>query len=244
MGYSQEAGPARQPMLRVPASVITLIAVLAAAHVARVLAPGAVPEKIVNDYALNPVVYSAQALKALGVTPPPSLADRVVPLFSHLFLHANFTHLAVNCVWLLAFGPVVARRFGGAAFYLFFLLCGLAGAAGFIAADWGQNMGGIGASGAISGLMGGAIRMMSIREPYLNVANRPLESLFSRQVLSFSAIWMVVNFVSAIFLVGPIGSTQIVLWQDHLGGYIAGLLLAGPFEYFVGHAAKLRRAGA
>ena len=239
----QEDRPAHEPMFRAPLSVIVLIALLAAAHAARMLAPAAVSDAIVNDYALNPAIYSAHALQALGVQMP-SLLDRLIPPFSHIFLHVNLTHLAVNSVWLLAFGPVIARRFGGAAFYLFFFLCGLAGAIAFVALDWGQNVGGIGASGAISGLMGGAIRIMRIREPYLNVATLPLQPLFSSQVLSFTAVWMVLNFVTGYVGIGVSGSMEAIAWQDHLGGFIAGLLLAGPFEHFVGYAAKLRRAGA
>ncbi|HXC53785.1 MAG TPA: rhomboid family intramembrane serine protease [Rhizomicrobium sp.] len=241
MVFFQEARPAREPFLRVPASVVVLIGLLAAAHLARVLAPAALSDRILNDYALDPIVYSAQALKALGAGTP-TLLQRLAPPVSHIFLHGSLTHLAVNCLWLLAFGPVVARRFGAAAFFLFFLLCGLAGAASFVALDWGQNVGAIGASGAISGLMGAAIRMMRIREPYLNVATLPLEPLFSRQVLLFSAVWMAVNLLTGLF--GSLMTGSGVAWQDHLGGYIAGLLLAGPFEHFVGYAANLRRRGA
>jgi membrane associated rhomboid family serine protease len=243
MGLQDDTPRKREPFLNVPASVVVLIGLLAAAHAARVLSPAAVSDRILSDYALNPVAYSARALQALGVEMP-SLSERVIPLFSHMFLHANLTHIALNCVWLLAFGPVIARRFGGLAFYVFFLLCGIASAAGFVALDWGQNIGAIGASGAISGLMGGAIRMMRIREPYLNVATLPLQPLFSSQVLSFSAVWMVVNFIAGIFAIGVSGSLEVVAWQGHLGGYIAGLLLAGPFDHFVGLSAKLRRAGA
>ncbi len=241
MGLQDDTPPARESIFNVPASIVALIGVLAAAHAARALSPAAVSDRILNDYALDPVVYSARALQALGAGVP-SFYDRVVPLFSHMFLHADLTHIAINCVWLLAFGPVIARRFGGLAFFLFFLLCGLAGAACFVALDWGRNVAAIGASGAISGLMGGAIRMMRIREPYLNVATLPLQPLFSAQVLSFSAIWMVVNFVTGIFGIGASGALQAIAWQDHLGGYIAGLVLAGPFEHFVGFSAKVRRA--
>ncbi len=243
MAFFQGARPAREPFLRAPASVIGLIAVLALAHLARILAPPAISEGIVNDYALDPVIYSGQALKALGVAAP-GVRDRSLPPVSHICLHADFTHLAINCLWLLAFGPVVARRFGGFAFYIFFFLCGLAGAAAFVALDWGQNVGAIGASGAISGLMGGAIRMMRIREPYLNVATLPLAPLLSSQVLMFSAVWLAVNLITGLFSIGMTGSMQAIAWQDHLGGYLAGVLLAGPFDYFVGHAARIRRRGA
>ena len=129
MAFFLDAKPARQPFLRAPASVIGLIGVLVAAHIARVLAPAALSDRILNDYALDPIRYHAHATG--------SFADRVLPLFGYMFLHANTMHITINCVWLLAFGPLVARRFGGAAFVLFFLLCGLAGAVCYVAINWG-----------------------------------------------------------------------------------------------------------
>jgi membrane associated rhomboid family serine protease len=235
MVFFQEAKPAREPIFRAPASVIGLIAVLAVAHVARVLAPAALSARIVNDYALDPAAYTSSAA---------TWFDRVVPPFSHMLLHGSLMHVTVNCLWLLAFGPVVARRFGGPAFLLFFVLCGLGGAACFVAMDWGLNVGAIGASGAISGLMGAAIRMMRVREPYLNIATLPLMPLFSSQVLLFSAVWLVLNLLTGLFGGIVMGTIEPIAWQDHLGGYLAGLLLAGPFEYYVGLAARLRRVGA
>ncbi len=241
MAFFQEGRPAREPMLRAPGSVLALIAVLVGAHLGRVLAPAALSERLLNDYALDPIVYSAEALKHMGVAPAGPFA-LLVPPFGHIFLHANLTHLAFNCVWLLAFGPVIARRFGGAAFILFFLLCGLGGAAAFVGLEWGQNVGAIGASGAISGLMGGAIRMIRIRDPWLNGATLPLAPLLSSQILLFSAVWLGLNLVTGLIGLGLTGSMNAIAWQDHMGGYLAGLLLAGPFDHMVGLGARLRRA--
>ena len=161
-----------------------------------------------------------------------------------MLLHADTMHIAINSVWLLAFGPVVARRFGGPAFLLFFTLCGLSGAACYLAFNWGAEVGVIGASGAISGLMGAAIRMMHIRQPYLNVATLRLVPLFSSQVLGFTAVWLVVNLLTGLVGVGLTGQLQSIAWEDHMGGYLAGLLLAGLFERFVGLEARQRRLGA
>jgi membrane associated rhomboid family serine protease len=241
MAFFQETRPAREPFLRAPTSVVILIGILAAAHVARLLAPASSQDAILNEFALDPVVYSATALQALGASMP-NLIDLVVPPVSHIFLHANFTHLAFNCLWLLVFGPVVARRYGAPMFYVFFILCGLAGAAAFVALDWGENVGAIGASGAISGLMAASIRMLRMREPWLLGATMPLLPLNSRQVLSFSAIWLLVNLVTGIIGIGPTGTLQAIAWQDHLGGYLAGLLLAGPFDVFFGPARRGRGA--
>ena len=226
MAFFQDARSTRQPFLRAPASVLGLIGVLIAAHVGRVLAPASVSDWILNNLALDPVRYSLHA--------PETIVDRILPLFGYMFLHANATHIAVNCVWLLAFGPIVARRFGGVAFVLFFLLCGLAGALCYVAINWGLDVGVIGASGAISGLMGAAIRMMNLRQPYLNIAPLPLLPIFSSQVLGFTGVWLVVNLITGIMGLGLNGQIASVAWEDHMGGYIAGLFLAGVFDRLVG----------
>jgi len=241
MAFFQEQKPAHEPFLRAPASVVILIGLLVLAHAARVLSPPDVSDDILARFALDPVFFSPSALAALHVAQP-SLPWLIIPLFSLIFLHANLTHLAFNSVWLLAFGPVVARRFGAAAFFAFFLLCGLGGSLLFVALDWGQIAPAIGASGAISGLMGAAFRMIRLREPWLNGATMPLQPLWSRQILTVSAIWLALNFVSGLIGLGLTGSTGAVAWQAHMGGYLAGLLLASPFDHFFGAGARLRRS--
>ncbi|HJW39928.1 MAG TPA: rhomboid family intramembrane serine protease [Rhizomicrobium sp.] len=230
MAFFQESRPAREPFLRAPASVLILIGVLVAAHIGRVFAPD--PAAITEHYALNPAVY-AQALKSSGAALP-SLSALLIPPFSHMFLHANVTHLAFNCIWLLVFGSVVARRFGTLGFYIFFFVCGLAGAAAFVLMDWGDSNGAIGASGAISGLMGAGIRMLRIREPWLQGATLPLVPLTSSQVLLYSVLWLVMNIAVGKIGIGPMGEAELIAWQAHVGGYLAGLLLAGPFDLYFG----------
>ena len=210
------------PAFNAPAPVLILIGLLIAAHLARVWSPWS--EQIVSAYALNPAAYSG----------PAPFLERLVPPFSHMFLHAGLTHLTVNCLGLLIFGTVIARRFGGVAFFLNFLLCGLAGAALFVAMDWGQPIGAIGASGAISGLVGGAFRMVRLEQPTLDSASLPLLPLFSRQVLTVSAVWLTLNLVTGYYGLGMLEPSQAVAWQSHMGGYFAGLLLAGPFDRFFG----------
>ena len=226
MAFFVEGKPARQPILRAPASVIGLIGVLIVAHVARVLAPPALAERILNDYALVPARYAMQSASGAGA----SHTDQLVGLFSHMLLHANTMHIAVNCVWLLAFGPVVARRFGGIAFLIFFALCGLAGALFYVALNWGDTVGVIGASGAISGLMGAGIRMMRLRQPQLDASRLPLMPLLSSQVVGFSAVWLALNLVTGMIGFAATGQIEPVAWQDHMGGYLAGLLLASLFD--------------
>src|SRR5262249_46588775 len=101
--------PAREPILNAPASVLWLIAALLALHVARVMAPGNWPDNLVYEYGFIPARYSAGLLTVAGGS---GLAQQLLPFLSYIFVHADISHVGVNCLWLLAFGPVVARRIG------------------------------------------------------------------------------------------------------------------------------------
>ena len=105
-------GPARQPAFNVPAVVAGLIVVLAGLHGLRMALSPAQSDAVVTAYAFIP----ARLLFA------GSLWDKAVPFVSYLGLHGDWTHVGINCLWLLAFGPIVARRFGAPLFLLFFLV--------------------------------------------------------------------------------------------------------------------------
>ncbi len=72
------------------------------------------------------------------------------------FLHGDWGHLAMNCVWMAAFGTPVANRFGLSVFVLFTVICMIAGAFAHYLAFTGEFVPVIGASGAVSGYMGAA----------------------------------------------------------------------------------------
>ena len=88
------------------------------------------------------------------------MLERAVPFLSYMALPHDWTHLVINSFWLLAFGLVVARRLGSVLFLLFFSLCGVAGALLYLGLNWGSPIPVVGASGAISGLMAAALRMV------------------------------------------------------------------------------------
>jgi membrane associated rhomboid family serine protease len=232
MAFFQEAKPAREPFLNAPASVLVLIGVILVAHTARVLSSGAVSEQLLENYALIPARYVASAWAAAGGGPV-SFLDGVLPFFGYMFLHADFVHVGVNCLWLLVAGTPVARRLGTTRFLGLFIVTGLIAGAVFLAANWGTVGAAIGASGAVSGMMGAAIRIFygqRMGEAVAVVDTRPLAPLFGGPVLFFSAIWCVANVVAGVAGLGATGAVQAIAWEAHLGGYFAGLLLIGPFD--------------
>lgn len=229
---SQPSSPwTRQPIFRIPGVVLGLILVLVLAHVARVMAPGSLSGAMINRFAFIPARYSHTFLAAHDVDPG-SFIDRAVPFVSYMALHNDFTHLAINSLWLLAFGPIVARRFGAPLFLLFFLVCGIAAAVTHLAFNWGSLMPVIGASGAISGLMGAGLRLLPTQAPWAVPGEDRLAPIFSRQIVIFTLVWMAINLAAGLTGFGLGGETGLIAWQAHMGGYLAGLLLAGPFDRF------------
>ncbi|HEY5047736.1 MAG TPA: rhomboid family intramembrane serine protease [Rhizomicrobium sp.] len=233
MAFFQD--PARQPFLRAPPVVLWLIALLVAIHALLTFFFAAHANEIYVTYGFIPARYSTTFLTRTGVNPG-NLLDQALPFVTYIFLHGSWAHVLINCVWLLAFGAVVARRFGTALFLGFFIVCGVAGAALHLAVYWGTTAPVIGASAGISGLMGAAFRMLPFgpRRP----SDAPLEPLLSTRILVWSAIWALLNVGAGLTGFGGGPGVNFVAWVAHLGGYFAGLILAGPFD------AWARRRGA
>jgi membrane associated rhomboid family serine protease len=229
MAFFQDTRPAREPFLNAPASVLWLIGLLLAAHAARVLVPAEIGNEILTNYAFVPARYSPEVLAAHGLAQL-DLFEQAITFVSYIFLHANFAHVIVNSLWLLAFGPAVARRLGSPLFLIFFLICGVAAAAVHLAANWGALIPVIGASGAVSGLMGAGIRIL-YRNRSLVFGERPkIASIFAGPVLFFSGMWVFVNIAAGLTGLGLTDNMALVAWEAHLGGYFTGLLLIGWFD--------------
>jgi membrane associated rhomboid family serine protease len=165
-----------------------------------------------------------------------STLELVVPLFSHIFLHADWIHVGFNSIWLLALGTPVARRLPTPKFIAFFFACGVLGAFSHVLL-YGPSMAPmIGASGAVSGLMGAAVRFALFVPGGYQMALRYgtgsgyVLPLSDRRVLSFSAVWIGLNLVLG--LAGGIftGQGQSVAWDVHIAGYLAGLVLFPLFD--------------
>ena len=228
MAFLQSAPP-RQPIFRSPAVVLWLIGALVALHLARISAPGGQPDELIFQFGLYPLRYSHAFLES-RMADPGSLWDRAIPFISYMGLHGSWTHLIINSLWLLAFGPIVARRFGGALFLFFFSACGVVAALCYLALNWGSPVPVVGASGAISGLMAAALRMLPGQAPWAAQSEAPLAPLLSRQLLMFTVVWTAINLMTAFTGFGMGGENGLIAWQAHLGGYVAGLLLSGPFD--------------
>ena len=152
---SHQLTPERQPVFNVPLTVVLLLAAIVGVHVIRQVLPPYQDDWFVIAMAFMPLRYAGT-----GVSIPGDPWAAVTSFFTHTFVHGDIVHLTMNSVWLLAFAPVLAKRIGWQRFYLLYFACGAAGAALFLAFNFGLAAPVVGASGAIAGLMGAVMRFL------------------------------------------------------------------------------------
>ena len=179
-----------------------------------------------------PALYLVQerlpgATMALGFRPSSLWDGEWWPgILTSMFVHGGWAHAAMNAVAAFAFGPPVARLMGGSkgviGFLLYYVTCGVVATLsyGLIHPDSYDSL--VGASGAVFGLMGGAIRT-------LGPGGRNLRPLGDRRFLTTAAAIMGVN--AAIGLVGfaPGMDGARIAWEAHAFGFVCGALLIGPW---------------
>ena len=180
---------------------------------------------------------SQDLIYSLALVPRDFWEGRWTGVITMQFVHGGWIHAIMNAAFGLAFGAPVSRVLGlngrgGGIFCLFYLACGIVAGVGF-ALIHPQGMSPVvGASGAISGLMGAAGRTM-------DSAPGRLGPIFGPRVISLGLGWLVVNLVMAVaggLLTMGAGA---VAWEAHLIGFAAGVLLIGPFARWAGPPAGL-----
>ena len=206
-------GGAHQPMINVSGAVLWLIVANLTVHLLRFFLDEPTDDRLVYEFAL--VAARLTGAMPWGPYDP-------APLATYQFLHAGLDHLGINMLALLAFGTPVERRLGAFRFIVFYLLCGLAGAAAHILAFSDSPAPLIGASGAIAGCFGGAIRIISGAGPQGRLAGL-------RQVGLLALLWLGSQVVFGL-IGGGIGSADVIAWWSHVGGFLAGLVLIGLFK--------------
>lgn len=163
---------------------------------------------------------------------------QVAHLLTSMFMHGSWMHLLGNMWFLWIFGDNVEDSMGRLRFIAFYLLCGLAAAIGQILTDPSSAIPMVGASGAISGVMGGYLLL------YPNVrvfAILPLGFFVTSIALPAWAMlgyWFLIQFVSGLAAFGSeIGG--VAFWA-HVGGFVAGVVLVKLFarsDYISAHRA-------
>jgi len=159
--------------------------------------------------------------------------SQIATLVTSLFLHGGWVHLLSNMWALYIFGDNVEDRMGHGRYLIFYLICGLAASVAHIFMTPNSTVPTVGASGAISGVLGAYLVLFPASRVITLV---PL--FFFLQIVEIPAIfylgfWFVSQLFNGLFSLttaGHIGTYGGVAWWAHVGGFCAGLILVKLFE--------------
>lgn len=161
---------------------------------------------------------------------------QVSHLLTHMFLHGSWLHLLGNMWFLWIFGNNVEDSMGRIRFIIFYLLCGLAAATGQILTNPNSPVPMVGASGAISGVMGAYLVLYPNVRVYAMV---PLGFFLTSMALPawvMLGYWFLIQFLSGLITLG--GEMGGVAFWAHIGGFVAGVVLVKLFarsDYTAAH---------
>jgi membrane associated rhomboid family serine protease len=182
-------------------------------------------ESFITSWALVPCEYTSQCPIAPG-TPTPFW----ITLFTSMFLHGGWDHILGNMLFLLVFGIHVERSMGRLRFLLFYFVCGLGASALEIITSAGSDVPGLGASGAIAGVLAGYLLLY----PASHIdALLPIGRFYWPTVIPawiFIGLWFAYQLILSVVSFGDVGAGGGVAYSAHVGGFITGLVLVKIFS--------------
>jgi membrane associated rhomboid family serine protease len=172
----------------------------------------------------DPVSGQQVEIPGLGVTAIPVW----LTLITSMFMHGGLAHLGGNMLYLWVFGDNLEDRMGHLRYFFFYLLCGVIASLSHVFTDYifGENhlIPSLGASGAISGIMGGYLLLF----PSRRVTVFFIYSVFRVPAFIVLGSWIVLQLANGMGYLGGSEASGIA-YAAHIGGFIAGLLLVKAF---------------
>jgi membrane associated rhomboid family serine protease len=170
-----------------------------------------------------------------GVVPQEYSAGRDLPptiplpfwttLITSMFLHGGWMHLGGNMLYLWIFGDNLERVMGAAKFLAFYLVCGLVAGLAHIVFSAGSGIPSVGASGAISGVLGGYMLMF----PQNRVRVLTRGGVAAVPAIVVLGLWIVIQLVSQVGAIANTSEGGGIAYMAHIGGFVAGLALVKLF---------------
>jgi membrane associated rhomboid family serine protease len=146
-------------------------------------------------------------------------------LVTSMFLHGGWMHLLGNMLYLWIFGDNLEKVMGHARYFVFYVLCGLAAGLAHIVFNAHSSVPSVGASGAISGVLGGY--MLLFPRNRVRVLTRGGVAAVPAYVML--GLWILIQFVSGMGSMARTEETGGVAYMAHIGGFVAGLALVKLF---------------
>jgi membrane associated rhomboid family serine protease len=153
--------------------------------------------------------------------------QQYLPFLTSMFLHGGFLHIIMNMWFLYIFGDNIEDRLGHIRYLVFYLFCGVAAGLVHLFTNWNSNIPTIGASGAISGVMG-AYLLLYPRSKILTLI--PIFFFFQFVEIPafiFLGFWLFLQLFSASLTPRNVGG--VAFWA-HIGGFVAGLIFIKIFD--------------
>jgi len=182
-----------------------------------VCALGAIPAEITGRLSVGPGYGSC---RLGGLTWPTMLTS--------MFLHGSWMHLIGNLWFLWIFGNNVEDSMGHGRFLVFYLLAGLVASASHILSDPASPLPMVGASGAISAIMGAYLVLYPRARVYTLFILIIIIRVFPLPAWFFLLYWFSIQLASSA-IQGPGGGGGVAFWA-HIGGFLAGVLLVKVFQ--------------
>jgi membrane associated rhomboid family serine protease len=142
-------------------------------------------------------------------------------LFTSMFLHGGWMHLGGNMLYLWIFGDNLEKVMGNVRFLLFYLACGIAAGLAHIFFSGASDIPTVGASGAISGVLGGYLVLF----PSNRVRVLTRGGIVAMPAIVVLGFWIVIQLISGMGSLGVSTDTGGVAYMAHVGGFVAGLAL-------------------
>jgi membrane associated rhomboid family serine protease len=158
------------------------------------------------------------------------VGGETLAVFTSMFLHANLLHIGGNMLYLWIFGNNIEDRIGRLPFVVFYLVGGVAAAAAQIAIDPESDVPMIGASGAVSAVLGAYI----VLYPRARILSLVFLGFFYQLIevpsLVVLGLWFVLQLIDGIGSLGLAGAEGGVAFFAHIGGFVAGVALGLLFR--------------
>jgi membrane associated rhomboid family serine protease len=198
---------------------------------------------LVSDDELVELPVTQQQVKIPGLRPTP--ISVYITLFTSMFMHGGIAHLLGNMLYLWIFGDNIEDTLGHVRYLAFYLVCGLLASLAHVMTTLVFNGLGseqmlipcLGASGAISGVLGGYI----VLHPHRRVLVIMLQFITQVPAMVAIGLWFLFQIISSLGILGGGSEVGGIAFAAHIGGFIAGLVLIRPFavgktpsEYHVG----------
>ncbi|HTH02076.1 MAG TPA: rhomboid family intramembrane serine protease [Vicinamibacterales bacterium] len=174
-------------------------------------------------------------ITAWGVVPREYSVGRDLPplipfpfwatLITSMFLHGGWMHLGGNMLYLWIFGDNIERAMGSVRYLIFYLICGIAAGFAHIMFAGGSAVPSVGASGAISGVLGGYLLLF----PHNRVRVLSRAGVTSVPAIVVLGFWIVIQLISQVGSIGRTSEGGGVAYMAHIGGFVAGLVLVKLF---------------